>query len=577
MAEKIKGNYLSITIWLLLIGLLVYTRFVNLGWGLPFPMHPDERNMANAVQQLNCQLPEFKLNLPKSFSGNWEPVTSWLKITKPFDPSDCLNPRFFAYGQFPLFLGYALVWLIKFIKDSSTSFISFQEATMGLRIVSASASLMNSVVLFKIILLVSKRKVSFKNLLFFLVFIFSPFAIQFAHFGTTESLLIFFYSLIIYLSLSLKLNKISVLPYVLLTSFFIGLSLATKVSSIIFIAVPVVTIFSKKNSRFPHFYWFVTSFFDTFIIGLISILVFVIFSPHNIIHWQEFIGSIKYESDVALGKYTVFYTRQFVDTIPVWFQFTKVFPYALGWGVSLMGLIGLIGLSWKDKQINLLRFAFIIYFLPNAFLFTKWTRFMAPVFPLITIFAILFLSKLYDLSINLKQKALRIVLNAVFLLFILIFIFPGLSYLSIYKKPDIRYQASEWIYKNIPNNSYILSETANVIDIPINLESYEARKIYNVVPFNFYDLDENLELEQELKEILGKVDYIFVPSRRLFANHSKSNYPLLNQYYDKLFSGELGFIKVAEFSSGLNDETAEETWTVFDHPVIRIFKRVKSS
>ena len=50
-----------------------------------------------------------------------------------------------------------------------------------------------------------------------------------------------------------------------------------------------------------------------------------------------------------------------------------------------------------------------------------------------------------------------------------------------------------------------------------------------------------------------------------------------NEYYEKLFSGELGFSKVAEFSSGQNDEAAEETFTVFDHPVIRIFKKVKSS
>ena len=56
----------------------------------------------------------------------------------------------------------------------------------------------------------------------------------------------------------------------------------------------------------------------------------------------------------------------------------------------------------------------------------------------------------------------------------------------------------------------------------------------------------------------------------------KQKYPILNKYYDDLFSGKLGFTKVAEFSAGLNDEQAEETWTVFDHPVIRIYKKAKS-
>ena len=142
------------------------------------------------------------------------------------------------------------------------------------------------------------------------------------------------------------------------------------------------------------------------------------------------------------------------------------------------------------------------------------------------------------------------------------------------------------------------------------------------------------------EEHLAKADYIFIPSRRIFANHYcldslsfrgspsqllginseteksseaylrpdkigsrflalarndtsgdrckylRKRYPLLNDYYDKLFSGELGFEKAAEFSSfpkiqflgktilELPDENAEETWTVFDHPVIRIYKRI---
>lgn len=170
---------------------------------------------------------------------------------------------------------------------------------------------------------------------------------------------------------------------------------------------------------------------------------------------------------------------------------------------------------------------------------------------------------------------LPVFLTFTFLLLTFISILPGISYLSVYQKPDVRFQASEWIYKNIPNNSYILSETANVVDIPIELESYKVHKVYKVISFNFYDLDENSQLQEELKKHLAKADYIFVPSRRIFANLN-NRYPLLNKYYTDLFSGKLGFEKVAEFSAGLNDEQAEETWSVFDHPVIRIYKRISN-
>jgi len=228
-----------------------------------------------------------------------------------------------------------------------------------------------------------------------------------------------------------------------------------------------------------------------------------------------------------------------------------------------------LGLSWKDKKINLLRFAFLIYFIPSALIYAKWSRFMTPIFPIITIFAILFLLRIK-------------VINVIKIIIIIIAILPGIAYLQVYQNPDVRFQASDWIYKNIPNNSYILSETANVVDIPVLNPKSEIRNPkqiqnlnYQIISFNFYDLDQSLELQLELSNHLEKADYIFVPSRRIFANHSKKTYPILNQYYEDLFSGKLGFEKVAEFSSGLNDEQAEETWTVFDHPVIRIYKKVK--
>ena len=180
---------------------------------------------------------------------------------------------------------------------------------------------------------------------------------------------------------------------------------------------------------------------------------------------------------------------------------------------------------------------------------------MAPVFPLMTAIALVFL--------------LRVKSKIIFYALVLATAVPGILYLSIYQKPDTRVAASSWIYKNIPEDSYILSETANVVDIPVGGE-----KNYQVISFDFYELDHDPTLQEELKNYLARADYILVPSRRIFANHKKNEYPLVNKYYEGLSSGTMGFQKVAEFSAGLGDEEAEETWTVFDHPVIRIYKRI---
>jgi hypothetical protein len=142
----------------------------------------------------------------------------------------------------------------------------------------------------------------------------------------------------------------------------------------------------------------------------------------------------------------------------------------------------------------------------------------------------------------------------------------------------VRFQASSWIFKHIPDRSYILSETANVVDLPLENTNFV------VISFNYYDVDSEPSLQSELYYHIRQAQYIFVPSRRIFKNNIKY-YPLLDQYYHNLFSGKLGFRKVAEFTAypkielfgkkifEFPDEDAEETWTVFDHPVIRIYAR----
>ena len=138
------------------------------------------------------------------------------------------------------------------------------------------------------------------------------------------------------------------------------------------------------------------------------------------------------------------------------------------------------------------------------------------------------------------------------------------------------------MFKNIPDNSKILHDTGNVVDIPIispNTSNRPDLSNLSRISFDFYRLDENPELFPQLLEYLENSDYIIVPSRRIFANHRRfpKKYPLTGKYYEFLFSGKLGFVEVAKieplYSKIFNDEKAEETFTVFDHPTIRIYKK----
>ena len=317
-----------------------------------------------------------------------------------------------------------------------------------------------------------------------------------------------FYSLILYLSLHV-LVKYLTNTTMLLLAIVSGVAIATKVSSIIFIVPILITFFfltfkKGRNNLIKNTRYLILNTGYFLIITLISA---IIFSPHNLLNWPEFLGSMRYESVVAAGTIKVFYTRQFENTIPILFQLQKIFPYALGWPMFILTILGFLGLSWRDKRINLLRFAFLAYFIPTAFLYAKWTRFMTPILPILTIFAILFMFRVSS-SMFQSKKILYWILNTGYLILIALFIIPGLAYLSIYQTPDVRFQASQWIYKNIPADSRILSETANVVDLPITSPQQQFNQLtiqpYNYVSFDFYNLDTNPALQQKLKLSLQK-------------------------------------------------------------------------
>lgn len=573
--------------------------------------------MAVAISQFHCNTPEAA-----AYPANTQPnrLQSFM---------ECLNPRFFAYGQFPLYLSYAIIQAEHWFNKSLSEPTSFQDAVMALRIISAVSSVLTFLFLIKItefIFSALEKKYHehsplYRSLSTFLIFIFSPVLIQFAHFGTTESLLILYYVVLIYLSIKVLQKRDFLQNYLILSGIVCGLAIATKISSLVYCAIPAYCLLHDSKS--------IDNFFTRIVFRIVSLARFttiamvfgIVLSPYNLIQLQEFYGSLQYESSVALGTVNVFYTRQFFQTTPFLFQFDHIFPYTLGYGVFILFVAGFLFLPWRNRYINLLRISFLLVFIPNGYVYAKWTRFIAPVYPVMLIIAVLFLHdglhKLKYALMELKDyeasKSDNVILFTIGFIVFLLSIIPGITFLSIYQNPDVRFIASDWIYRNIPQNSYILAETANVVDIPIpspqELASPSAGlvKPYSYRSFNYYDLDTEPALQSDLSIQLARADYIFVPSRRIFANHTcyeivdtqivlqkymsqqcltrLQTYPLLNSFYKDFFTGKSGFVKVAEFSSypriqlfgktliEFPDENAEETWTVFDHPVIRIYKK----
>ncbi len=84
------------------------------------------------------------------------------------------------------------------------------------------------------------------------------------------------------------------------------------------------------------------------------------------------------------------------------------------------------------------------------------------------------------------------------------------------------------------------------------------------------------------QRLLPNVDVITMATDRLDKSIPRlpSRYPLTIHYYQLLFSGQLGFHLAAEFQNRphlfgitLDDSGADESYSVFDHPTVKIFVR----
>lgn len=548
-----KKSQFLIIIFILSVGFSL--RFYKLDWGEGIFSHPDEYHIVASVAQL-------------SFPHQ-------------------MHPHFFSYGTVTIYLIYFTQELIKFFSsslqlDSVLQNLILNSFIIG-RFYSALFSTFTIFIIYKICAIFFTKRV-FALIAAFLVAI-TPGLIQQAHFATPESTQIFFmFSSLLFMIRFAKQKKIL---FLILASVFLGFALGVKVSSIVFLLPLIITAIinsDPKKLSFKTPVLFIKQALKRLLKHISFVLIaiatttatFFLVAPFVFLDFPAFRGNLNYEGGLAAGEFSVFYTRQFINTLPVLFQMEKILPYALGPILLLFSVLGsifsLIYFIKKPKaELFVLILSFMLIFFTNAFLFAKWTRFITPTFPFFAIFAVFSLDKLYNKSSILSNILATILLVSTFLW--------TAAFFSIYLHPDIRITTSNWIEKSFPENSTILIEGGNMADIPL-------KGNFKRIGFDFYNLEEDAQTRSKIATGLEETDYFLVQSRRVFMNHQRlpKIFPKTANFYDALFSGRMGFKQIKEFHSypmiqignlklEFPDEKAEETWSVFDHPVIRIFEK----
>jgi len=535
MISKIisNKNFCALCFILILILTAGFFRFYNLNWDQGNYFHPDERNIANAVSQIHF------------FSQ--------------------LNPHFFAYGGFTIYLYKATADILSFITKNTEWTSNWAYINIIGRFFSALFSTLTIIPLYFLAKKISDKKTA---LLTIILYAFTVGSIQTAHYGVTESL-ITFTGIFICLFSIIILNKIKLLNTLIL-GIISGIAIAAKTSSFSFIIMPFLAYVLSKTSQKVGFKKMLINFVLFFII---TFVIFTIFSPYTFLDWNKFLESMKYESGVATGVLPVVYTLQFDHTIPYLFQIENFF-WQMGINAifCVLGFVFILFETIQKKNKDLLIFSLfpLLYFLFVGSWHTKFIRYMVPIIPFLLIASSIFLIKI--------RSKFKILGKLLIMIIVLTTIVWALAFFSIYTRPQTRIVASDWIYLNVPDGVKILNEQWDD-GLPIPIEQFSPSQ-YQITSLAMYDTD-NLNKISYLSYNLSNSDYIILNSRRLYGTliHLTDKYPITSKYYKLLFAGKLGYKKVAEFTSypsilgfKINDDASEETFQVYEHPKVIIFK-----
>jgi 4-amino-4-deoxy-L-arabinose transferase-like glycosyltransferase len=517
-------------------------RFWNLDWDQgAYTLHPDEWALNQVVRRLGPDL----------------------------------NPHFFFYGSFPIYLYRATATLLGWL--TGADWLDTSRVSLIGRFYSALAGTL----ILPVVFLVGRRLWGVATgLLAAALVACAPLLIQAAHFGTVDSMIALAGVTILWLSLRIA-DGVGAGTLVA-TAVILGLAVATKLTAASFLIMPTLayvshTSTSPQSNR-------VTLLAARFLPFLaLCAAVTLVASPYYLLAWNEFSAAIVEQAQELNGGYKLAYTWQFIGTTPYLFEGTNL----ILWGVGIAtGISALAGWLWCIVRIVLRRGPLLplllltlwptLYFLYIGTWEARFVRHTLPLVPFLCLFAA------GALTTILRRYAggpfvFRALSRALVWLVFALSALWGLAFLSIYTSTDTRLAATSWFRANVPPGAHLVVEDKDTL-IPLP-DADQPVRIYQIGVIEPTTPDSPAKLSS-IASTLANGEFLVISSRRWSATIPRlPDFPVTARYYDLLFQGKLGYTPVATFASPprigpltFPDDTAEETFQVFDHPTVRIFR-----
>jgi hypothetical protein len=549
----------------IIVALGAIMRFIGVNWDSGAHLHPDERFLT---------MVGIAMKIPATFAQYMDPVVSTM------NPAN-IGYTFYVYGLLPLTLN-KLVAVIAGTDD-------YLLYTLQGRLFSGVMDVVAIVIVYKIVKLIEDHyKLHHKSLKLWAAFIYavSVLAIQLSHFFAVDTFLNTFCLISVYFILKVlvvqdgkKTEVWKVFWYAGLSGIFWGAALSSKVTAVFMvplIAAMAFAIHQKKMVRpkllLAAALWAGLAFLVVRIANPYMFETGNIFDLRLSSLYLKNLRELKgYENPDSFFPPII----QWANTTPVVYSFVNLFMYAYGpiaMGLTLIGSI----FAFRRKTyllwvISIYSFLFFLYQSTQVTQPVRYYNIILPYFAILAAVAIVYIGD---------------VLRRWHLLFIPLLLVWPMAFLSIYVLAHSRITASRWIYANIPAGSVIAVEHWDDA-IPISVDRNIAQRYtFSELPVFAPDTDPNKW--NELYDKLGNADYYILSSNRAWRSimNAPDKYPQMSLFYKNLFAGKNQQYQLhAHFSSfpslrylsipvDFPDDKSDETFTVYDHPEIYIFRRV---
>jgi len=546
---------------LLIVVAGVFLRVYGLNWDQGLYLHPDERFIA-IVSSSRVDLP------PANDLGSLlDPRTSPLNLRRD-DPATG-TPFSFAYGTLPVYVQSAAAWAVNLF--SATDYQSYPHIYKVGRVLNV---LLDTLTIVLVFLLAQRLFRPSAGLIAAALYALAVLPIQLSHFFTVDIWLTFFVTATLYLAI--RYVDRPTYGRALLLALPVGCAFATK-ASVPSLILPLLVMAGWTIWRVNDKLLVTSSLLSA---GALSLIVFTLFEPYAIVNSAPFIEDIRVQARIVRGEFDVPFTRQFVGLTPGLYELHNLFLYTVGPGFVLAGIAGIVyGVrrGWQERDpATLIVLAWIIAYLPTLLLIeARFLRYALPLVPVLAVLA----GGLLTTRVHVERRAyLRAATTAV----LIVTAVWAIGFTSIYSREHPRIAASTWMTNNIPPGSAVAAETWDDA-LPLPLPGVPLMG-YTNVEFKIYDDAPPEEKAQYIAETLIASDYVVLSSDRVIesVDNLPWRYGVQNEYYRRLLDGQLGFQLVYQaelrpelFGFRYDDAAADESFTVYDHPRVRIFQKVE--